>query len=246
VNFGFPTAALELALTGFRNRTTVPPRNAMTFGSHGSRRRTSAKSNAGEGTIPFISSKTPVPFTVRSGVQLDLAIQRSLDPEVRSLRHVATLPLRGDDVVIDMMVADCEDGSFALDVVDGRPVRDLDAEGLLLLALEENGIELFELSTDDVLAEPFASNCRLVWRHRYMKPSTAMLSSIGKVLTQAGRISIGELSTTIGFVGDLSPFIYSMVCADELEIDLLSPLDRRTSVALRQPRQRPIDGERGR
>src|SRR4051812_1937522 len=97
-------AAWELALSNFRNRSHLRPRSAGTFGSLGNRRRTPAKTNAGADEFPFISAKTPVPFTVRSRVLLDLAIQRSLARDVRSLRYLSTLPLGGDHVAIDMMV----------------------------------------------------------------------------------------------------------------------------------------------
>jgi hypothetical protein len=92
-------------------------------------------------------------------------MQASLDPSVRSLAFLPSAHVAAAPVELDAVVLTRDDGRFHLDVVPARRVRDLDDEGLALIALRELGLEPFTVTAEDLKAEPRCGNCRLVWSH---------------------------------------------------------------------------------
>jgi hypothetical protein len=68
-----------------------------------------------------------------------------------------------------MLVAERDEGSVAYDIVDERPHRDIDSEGLLLIALERHGVTRVEIDAPSIQAQPLASNCERIWKHRGME-----------------------------------------------------------------------------
>jgi hypothetical protein len=183
----------------------------------------------------FRCAKANAPITIGSKLQLELAIQCSLDPAVRALEYLHALPFQDSVVGIDMIVADFDEGRFVLDIVDDRPLRDLDSEGLHLLAIAESGIASMEFGAEEILAEPFASNCRHVWKHRTIGLPPPTTASIAEALRLHASMQIGELSKAVRFQGDILPIVFSMACADLVELDLASGLDDRTIVSTRRP-----------
>ena len=203
-------------------------------GRHLARRRRSEK--AVPSFKKFFGAKTVVPITIASKLQLDLAIQCSLDPEIRALSFLPWLNFRGETVDVGMMVADFDVGRFVLDIVEDRPLRDIDTEGMHLLAIAELGIGLMEFDAEDILSEPFASNCREVWRHRPTAPLPSTQASILGELSRHGSITIRELSKAIGFDGDIAPAVYWLACADLVELELAPALGGETLVSIRSSR----------
>lgn len=184
----------------------------------------------------FSGAKTVAPITIASKMQLDLAIQCSLDPEVRALSFLPRLKFRGEDVDIGMLVAEFDDGRFVLDIAEDRPLRDLDTEGIHLLAIAERGLGVMEFDADDILSEPFASNCREVWRHRPTAPLPSTQALILGELSRHASITIRELSKAIGFDGDIAPAVYWLACADLVELELAPALGGETLVSIRRSR----------
>src|ERR1700738_4505636 len=90
----------------------------------------------------FRTPKSTSAIPRRSRCFNHLAIQLSVDPLVRSIKYVDSLSALRRRVKVEMLIAEREDGRFAYDLIDERPPRDLDEEGLLLIALEENCIGL--------------------------------------------------------------------------------------------------------
>src|ERR1700727_2478135 len=74
-----------------------------------------------------------------------LAVQLTLDPTVKSLKFVTSLPVGDEEVEVGMLVVERDEGSVAYDIVDERPHRDIDTEGLLLIALGKHGITRVEV-----------------------------------------------------------------------------------------------------
>jgi hypothetical protein len=203
-----------------------------TFGFLGHRRE---QEKAQPRITSFRCAKAAAPITIGSHLQHDLAMQCSLDPAVRALRFLPSLPFEGATIAVEMIVADFDDGRFALDIVEDRPLRDLDSDGLLLLAIAESGIALKETSAEEILAEPFATNCRHVWTHRSAGLPPTKVASITEALRAHGPMHISELSKVIHFQGDIIPIVYSMACADLVELDLHSGLNARMLVSIRRP-----------
>jgi hypothetical protein len=65
--------------------------------------------------------------------------------------------------MVEMLVADGGQGRVAFDIVDERPDRNIDDEGLLLLALEHHAIRLAEMDSVSINAEPRAGNAVRIW-----------------------------------------------------------------------------------
>jgi hypothetical protein len=160
----------------------------------------------------------------------DLAIQLSLDPAVTSVRYVASLSLFDRVVQVDMLVADTPDGRVAFDVVDGRQERDLDEEGLLLVALQHHGIRLTETDFDTIEAEPYSSNCRMVWRYRDHPVHPALSDAIDRAIGDRLTPTISELGRMVGLRHPMMT-ICALICGKRLQTDLAErPLDLRSTV----------------
>jgi hypothetical protein len=179
--------------------------------------------------------KSSSPILKRSRSFNALVIQLSIDPVVRSIRYVDSLPAMGRRVKVEMLVAERDDGQrFAYDLVDEGPTRDLDSEGLLLLALEENGVNLIEVGRKQINEEPRASNCLLIWRHRTYPVDDSTKVAIVRALRKQGPIAIRKL-------GEIAGVSYPMktVCAlawkGIVAVDLSEQLDLDAEVDRRRP-----------
>jgi hypothetical protein len=65
--------------------------------------------------------------------------------------------------VVQRRVVVRDDGRFYLDVVEARPVRDVETEGLALIALDRLGLPPLTLHAADIRREPGFANAKTVW-----------------------------------------------------------------------------------
>jgi len=159
-----------------------------------------------------------------------LVVRLAIDPTVKSVEYVDSLPLRGDRVDIRMLVAERDDGKYAYDLVDERLARDLDLEGLVLLALEENFIKLVEIDRTQVNQQPELSNCLRIWQNRNYSVADSTRSAIEEALCAHGPLPIKKLGQIVGIA---SPFraTCALIWQGVLAIDISQPLDRDALVA---------------
>jgi hypothetical protein len=170
----------------------------------------------------------------------NLVIQFSVDPLVRSFKYVDSLSALRRRIQVEMLVAEREDGRFAYDIVDERPTRDIDAEGLLLIALEENGIGLVEVDRTQVNAEPRASNCLLIWKHRSHPVDGSARTAIDRALRKHGPLTIRELGEIAG-VSNSMKTVCALVAKGALAVDISRRLDAEATVSRRiDGHERPI------
>lgn len=182
----------------------------------------------------FVSPKTVAPVPVRDHLVREALIQASLDPEVRSIEFVATARVRQAQVALDTIVIVRDDGRFYLDVLPARPVRDVEAEGLALLALDSLKLAPLTLSVEDIRREPLSANSRLVWSYRDYRVGIGMRMRILQTLTDDGPMQLGQLLATIRAERDPSPAVMALACANLIDIDLVSqPLGPQTMVRQR-------------
>jgi hypothetical protein len=112
-----------------------------------------------------------------------LVIQLWLDHAVTWLEYVESIPLpQCNDVTVEMLVADRDEGRVAFDIVGERPDRDIDAEGLLLLALQHHQIQVVQIDSASINEEPRASNSSRVWRHRGRRVGEGIVAAIDRAL----------------------------------------------------------------
>ncbi len=162
----------------------------------------------------------------------NLALQLSLDPLVRSIKYVDSLSALRRRVKVEMLIADREDGRFAYDLIDERPPRDLDEEGLLLIALQENCIGLIEVDRTHVNEEPRAGNCLFIWKHRSHPVDVSARTAIDRALTKRGPLTIRELGGIAGLPNPMKA-VCALAWEGVLAVDFSRRLDAEARVARR-------------
>jgi hypothetical protein len=161
-----------------------------------------------------------------------LAIALSLDQDVTWLEYVGSLRFGDYNVVVEMMVADNSDGRVAFDIIDERPYRDLDTEGLLLIALHHHHIRIVETDSASINADPRVSNSLRIWRQRGQRVGRGLVTAIDKALVGQHSVSIRKLGTLVELSAPL-PTVSALICARVLDTDLSttfglnSPVTRR-------------------
>ncbi|APG12029.1 hypothetical protein BKD09_27200 [Bradyrhizobium japonicum] len=158
----------------------------------------------------------------------------TLDPAVRSLSFVASLALAGEDIDIHMLVAEHDDGLVAYDIVDERDDRDIDTEGLLLIALDQHHITLRAMDAVSICAQPFARHCERVWEYRSFDVDHSLRARIQRALKRE-RLSLRELGRTVG-EPNIMPIVCKLICERILCCDLSASLDLDAWVACRPHR----------
>lgn len=171
----------------------------------------------------FSSAKTAAPIPARHPALREALAIASLDPEVRAISHVATTNAGPAQVVdVDAVVLTRIDGPYYLDVVPARRVRELDEEGLVLIALREMGLQQLVVSAEDLRTEPRRSNVRLVWSYRNQPIPVPLRLRILKALADEGPMELGRLLEMVSSDRDPSPAVMSLACSNLLELDLTS------------------------
>lgn len=181
----------------------------------------------------FVSAKTAGAIPVLSPAIGDALVLASLDAKVRSIGFIASARRGKEHVDLDVVVVQRGDRLFFMDVVPARRIRDLEDEGLALIALEE-----FELSPWIILAqtlrrEPRYSNNQFVWQYNRHRVPTGLRKRILQVLDRPMQLEL--LLKKVGSDHNPCPAIMNLACSDLLEIDLAShPIDRTTMVRSRK------------
>jgi hypothetical protein len=182
----------------------------------------------------FQSQKTVTPIPVRHSDVQDALIQSSLDPRVRSISYVASTVVASQQVNLGAIVVERDDGRFFLDVVPARRVLDLDQLGLVLIALEKLRLKRWTINVDELLREPHCSNARFVWLYNGHPVAREQRKRILEAVAGNEPIRLGQLERTVRSRRDPFPSIMAMVCADLVEMDLISqPITRTTIVRAR-------------
>jgi hypothetical protein len=171
-----------------------------------------------------------------------LALQLSLDPAVRSFEYLKCLHVEDCSIPVAMLVAHRGERIVAFDIIDERPVRDLDAEGLLLIALQRNGIDLEEIDGAAINAGPRARNCLRIWNCRGRADEAARVS-IESALRENGSLSIAALGPPTGLRDPMSA-VCALVFDGAIEVNLSIELDAGSRVALASGRDRPTASSR--
>jgi hypothetical protein len=183
----------------------------------------------------FTSAKTTLPIPLRHPAIRDVLIQCSLDPAIRSIDYVESAVVGADEVDVDAIVVQGECGPVLLDVVPARPLRDMEEEGLALIALGELNLPTQRLTSEDLRREPRYSNSRLVWLYNRHHVSLDLRMRVLTVLAGHSSMHLGKLLEEIQETGSRgSRAVMALACADVIELDLESrPLGPATAVRLR-------------
>jgi hypothetical protein len=179
---------------------------------------------------PFVSCKTlKQPIPVRHSAVQDALIQSSLDPRVRSIGYVASAVVAGQQVDLDAIVVQRDDGRFFLNVVPAQRVRDLEEVGLALIALRDLGLRQLTIDAKELFREPRCTNARFVWLYNGYSVSRELRERILRALSGKKQMQLGELERSVRS-RDPSHAVMSLVCADVLELDLTSQAIQLTTI----------------
>jgi hypothetical protein len=182
----------------------------------------------------FISAKTSVAIPASCALVRDALIQASLDPQVRGIEFLAQARVGATPVDLDAIVIVRDDGRFVLDVVAGRPVRDVEQEGLTLIAYSRLGLSQITLTASDIKREPRFANSRLVWSYRLAPVGISMRMAVLQVLADDGPMALSRLLSSLRSDRDPNPAIMALACSDLIELDLVSrPLGPQTIARVR-------------
>jgi hypothetical protein len=184
----------------------------------------------------FISAKTLSPIRFTAPAVHTALVQVTLDPAVRSLDFVPTVEVSDTAVAVDLAVISCSDGRYRLDVSDGHKMRDIDGEGLFLLALEQLGLPPLTLTREDLDREPYSSNCSLVWANRRVRVHASDRIRSLQLLTEEGSATLSQVAAEMRLSSDPVAAVLALACQDLVEIDLKSsPLGPESVLRRRTP-----------
>jgi hypothetical protein len=170
----------------------------------------------------FVSAKTATAIPARHPALRDALIRASLDPQVRSISYVASACVASEQVELDAVVVQRDDGRFLLDVVPARRVRDLEEEGLALIALARLGLKPLTLTAEEIRREPRYANSRLVWSYTGISVPLGLRMRVLQILLDDGPMPLGQLLKSIRSERDPTPAVMALACADLLTLDLVS------------------------
>jgi hypothetical protein len=182
----------------------------------------------------FLSAKTSTAIPARNPLVRDALVAASLDPAVRSIDYIASARVAAASVKLCAIVIFRDDGRYLLDVLEARPLREFDAEGLAQIALRDLGLTPLTITRADIKREPRYTNSKLVWTYRMHPVGFAMRMRVLSVLQEDGPMAMGRLLSSIQADRDPSPAILALACSDLLELDLFTePLGPSTIVRSR-------------
>jgi hypothetical protein len=171
-----------------------------------------------------------------------LAVQLTLDPGVRSLGFVPTLPVAGEEIEVGMLVAEHDHGRIAYDIVDGRAHRDIDTEGLLLIALDQHGITPRAVDTLSICAQPLAGHCDRIWEHRALEVDHSLRARIEDAL-DGRRLNVRQLGHAVG-ERNAVPIVCALICQRVLYTELSTKFGPGSWIARRADRVEPALGRK--
>ncbi|CAL8969057.1 hypothetical protein RHODGE_RHODGE_03532 [Rhodoplanes serenus] len=187
-------------------------------------------------TDPFLfnGAKCAVPVPAGHALVRAALVQASLDPTVRAIGVVSAVKVEGHGVALNAIVLDGDRGRQVLDIIEARLIRDVDGEGLFLLAIDALGLPLLTLTAADVLREPWLSNATAVWSCRFVRVPVSDRITILQSLAE-GPLTIAEAASAARLSRDPVGSVLSLACADVIEIDITdAPLGPETSVRRRR------------
>jgi hypothetical protein len=185
-------------------------------------------------TSLFVSAKTSVAIPAACPLVRDALIQATLDPSVRTIEFLAQARVDATQVDLGAIIIVRDDGRFVLDVVAARPVRDVEQEGLALIAYSRLGLSQITLTAADIKREPRFANSRLVWSYRLAPVGISMRMAILQVLADDGPMALSRLLSSLRSDRDPNPAILALACSDLIELDLISrPLGPQTIARVR-------------
>jgi hypothetical protein len=168
----------------------------------------------------FAGRKCASPITVHCALEYDFLTQASLDASVFLIDFVSSYNVAGHAISLDIIVIHQSGCAYAADFPEIREVRDVDDEGLALIALSELGLELISVRAADVELEPRCSNAREVWRHRNLRVPADICANVVASVEAQGELSLRQLAKVIDSRFPMPSTVYALACGGVVDLDL--------------------------
>jgi hypothetical protein len=166
----------------------------------------------------FLSAKAATTIAIKSDLHHDALRQCALDPKVTRIEYFACVRLGTIACPIGATAVIRDGRRLVLEIGDRPEPRDLDQEGLYLLALEKLNATPLVLSSRELLREPHCSNCRLVWSYNSRRVPASLRDRILRVVDGDGSITVQDLCRDLG--SDLTAHVYALACRSALHLEL--------------------------
>ena len=186
-------------------------------------------------TLPhFVSPKNATPVPIADELQHDALRQFALDPAVTTLEFVESVEVAGSVVRLDALVV--TGARRNLVEFETSVLRDLDDEGLFLLASRKLRAIPLLLSRSFITRQPVVANAREIWSHHTRPVGRDRAIAICSALDLNGPMPLALLVREFG--RDAKWDVYGLACKAALTIDLGVKLGS-SMVSLAQPARHP-------
>jgi hypothetical protein len=185
----------------------------------------------GQQVHPFVSAKTVAAIPVRSAAVFDALVLSTLDPVVKSIGHV---DVSSPKATVGIVFVELDGATFYLDIEADRNALDTETGRLVSSALHDLGGPTLTVSDRDLYQGPRYHNALEVWRYRHLPVRLTTRLAVLRVL-QEGPLNVAELSQLVGAADNSLGSVFSLACADVIEIDLVTvPLGPKALVRKRR------------
>lgn len=178
----------------------------------------------------FVSFKTSRAVPCIRPLRRDFMIQATLDAGVRRIDYHPSVALDGRAVRVDALVLQRDDGRFAVDFVDERPLEDPRGEGLLQLGFEWGCTGILAIAAADVRREPRCSAARAVWRFAAVNVSAGDRAQVLDALDREGPVPFRALDGLVATSRGVAEVVYALAAEGSVTLDLAGGLDGRSVV----------------
>lgn len=178
----------------------------------------------------FVSFKTSQAIPCARPLRRDFMIQSTLDAGVRRIEYHPMVALDDRAIKADAIVLDRDDGRYAIDFVDARPLDDPRAEGLLQLGFEQECSGIIAITAADIGREPRLSAAREVWFHADMTVTADDRAQVLDALDREGPVPLRALHGLVATRRDPAQVVYALACEGSVSVDLRTGLGDRAIV----------------
>lgn len=172
---------------------------------------------------------------IRHHLMRDALVQAALDPAIRSIEYLPTIPTTPPKWDADAIVIERDGCRRHLDIVEARPPRPIAQRLMVAQALLDLGLRPLVRTESDIMREPRCANARTVFEYAGQPVDVGLRLQILGALTDDGAMPLGELVSRLRSYRDPAMAVMSLACSDIIELDLdATPLGPRTMTRLRQ------------
>ncbi|APG12031.1 hypothetical protein BKD09_27210 [Bradyrhizobium japonicum] len=183
----------------------------------------------------FSSVKCGGSVPMRHPLMRDALQQAALDPAIRSIDYLPTIPTVPSTWDVDAIVIERDGCRYYLDIVEARPRRTIAQRLMVAQALLDLGLRPLVRTESDVMREPRCTNARTVFEYASRPVDVGLRLQILGALTDDGAMPLGELLSRLRSHRDPVAAVMSLACNGVVELDLDSmPLGPRTVTRLRE------------